>query len=101
MPTGRPRTSRIFTISFPESLAQQVEQVARDESRNISELFREAFRAYKVQAMERRLESLRPKALPNAPVLSEEEIQNQIESYVDEVRGEMYARRKASIDRRP
>jgi metal-responsive CopG/Arc/MetJ family transcriptional regulator len=38
--------SRKFTISFPEDLAKKVDQLAEQESRNTSELFREAFRVY-------------------------------------------------------
>lgn len=38
--------NRKFTISFPEDLAQKVDQLAERESRNTSELFREAFRVY-------------------------------------------------------
>ena len=46
MNPSRTRASRVFTISFPEELAKQVVAVADEESRNLSELFREAFRAY-------------------------------------------------------
>jgi hypothetical protein len=59
MSTTRTRSSRVFTISFPDALARQVEQTAREESRNISELFREAWRLYKLQAMEKELEAIR------------------------------------------
>jgi len=59
MPTSRPRSSRVFTISFPESLARQVEETARKEHRNISELFREAWRTYNAAKMERKLEAIR------------------------------------------
>ena len=41
------RTTRQFTISMPPDLAEQVTTIARAESRTISELFREAFRAYR------------------------------------------------------
>jgi hypothetical protein len=34
-------------VSFPADLAAQVEQLAAQESRTTSELFREAFRAYR------------------------------------------------------
>lgn len=37
---------RRFTVSFPEPLAKQVDRLAKQESRNISELMREAFRVY-------------------------------------------------------
>jgi len=50
------RQSRVFTISFPEDLARQVDQYAKEESRNISELFREAFRAYRAERIRRRFE---------------------------------------------
>ncbi len=50
MPTVS-RTRRTFTISFPSDLASQVEQLAEQESRTTSELFREAFRTYRAQQL--------------------------------------------------
>jgi len=41
--------TRKFTISFPEDLARKVDRLAKEESRNTSELFREAFRTYFAQ----------------------------------------------------
>lgn len=41
------RATRQFTISLPPELAEQVTQIAKAESRTISELFREAFRTYR------------------------------------------------------
>ena len=93
MSTSRPRTSRIFTISFPEELAKQVVAVANEESRNISELFREAFRAYRLQRMHRALEEARADAAARGPVPYTED---DIETLVDEIRAETYARRKLS-----
>ncbi|HEV2991457.1 MAG TPA: ribbon-helix-helix protein, CopG family [Candidatus Angelobacter sp.] len=55
MNTGRSRSSRVFTISFPERLAREVDQVAKEESRNLSELFREAFRTYRAERIRQRL----------------------------------------------
>jgi metal-responsive CopG/Arc/MetJ family transcriptional regulator len=49
------RSSRVFTISFPEELAKQVVAIAEEESRNLSELFREAFRTYRVERVQRKL----------------------------------------------
>lgn len=46
---------RTFTISFPPELAAQVEQLAAQESRTTSELFREAFRAYRGRQMRKAL----------------------------------------------
>ena len=53
------RASRVFTISFPEELAKQVVSVAAEESRTISELFREAFRTYQMERIQRRLMATR------------------------------------------
>lgn len=53
------RRSRVFSVSFPEGLARQVDQIARRESRSISELFREAFRLYRLEGIHRRLERVR------------------------------------------
>jgi len=50
MPTP-PQARRTFTISFPPDLASQVEQLAEQESRTTSELFREAFRTYRAQRL--------------------------------------------------
>ena len=55
MNTPRTRASRVFTISFPEELANQVVAVAHEESRNLSELFREAFRTYQMERIQRRM----------------------------------------------
>jgi metal-responsive CopG/Arc/MetJ family transcriptional regulator len=59
MNNPRTRASRVFTISFPEELAKEVVTVAHEESRNLSELFREAFRTYKVERLQRRLMATR------------------------------------------
>jgi metal-responsive CopG/Arc/MetJ family transcriptional regulator len=48
MPTSS-KKQKTFTISFPDDLARKVERLAKQESRNISELFREAFRTYAAQ----------------------------------------------------
>ena len=40
------RVSKTLTISLPPDLAAKAEQLARLESRTMSELFREAFRVY-------------------------------------------------------
>ena len=44
MPTKR--RSRVFTISMPPEMAQAAEFLAKKENRTMSELMREAFRAY-------------------------------------------------------
>ena len=89
MSTSRQRTSRVFTISFPEPLAQQVEQTAREESRNISELFREAFRSYKADKFEKELEAIR-RSLPPTNYTPDD-----VEALVDKVRRERRESQKA------
>ena len=41
--------TRVFSISLPAEMAKQVETLAKQEQRTISELFREAFRNYRTQ----------------------------------------------------
>jgi CopG family transcriptional regulator / antitoxin EndoAI len=52
------RTSRVYTISLPPELAQKAEALAKRDSRTMSELFREAFRAYYAQRARRTLEEI-------------------------------------------
>jgi predicted DNA-binding protein len=40
------RTSKTYTISLPPDLAAKADALAKQESRTMSELFREAFRVY-------------------------------------------------------
>jgi predicted transcriptional regulator len=87
------RTSRTFTISFPPDLAEQVERLAAKESRTTSELFREAFRAYRAERARAAFEELQALAQANGgEVYSEEDI----ERFVDEDRAEQRALRQAA-----
>lgn len=91
MSLSRSRTSRVFTISFPEDLASQVEEVARQESRNISELFREAFRTYRLERIQRKLAATRAAVTARArPSYTEDDV----EELVDEIRAELSSGRK-------
>ena len=85
------RSSRVFTISFPEPLAKQVIAVAKKEDRNISELFREAFRSYDIERIHRKLERFRAEAAARGPVKYTED---DVEMLVHEVRAEQRARMK-------
>jgi metal-responsive CopG/Arc/MetJ family transcriptional regulator len=74
----------VFTISFPPDLAKQVDQIAKEESRNISELFREAFRSYRAERVRRRLQAdLEYARTRNRAGY----VQEDVERLVDEVRG--------------
>ncbi len=59
------RTTKVYSITMPPEMARQAEQLAKRESRTMSELMREAFRRYQVEAAERGLMSdpLRSKRL--------------------------------------
>ena len=41
-----PRKSRIITFSLPPEMAEQLEQVVKEEGRSMSEFLREAIRLY-------------------------------------------------------
>ncbi len=41
------RTTKILSVSLPPGMYEEIEQMARQESRTKSELIREAFRQYK------------------------------------------------------
>ena len=85
------RSSRVFTISFPEPLAKQVIAVAKKENRNISELFREAFRSYRMERLDRILETARAEARARGPIPYTED---DVAALVDEIRAERYARER-------
>lgn len=91
MGVRRQRSSRVFTISFPEDMAKQVDQVAREESRNLSELFREAFRTYRMERLRRRFEADLQYARTRNPYRYTED---DVERLVDEVRATMHAKKK-------
>lgn len=87
------RHSRVFTISFPEDLARQVDQYAKDESRNISELFREAFRVYRAERIRKRLdEGIEYSRQRNIHGYTPDDV----EHLVDEVRAEEYRKWKGA-----
>jgi predicted transcriptional regulator len=90
---ARAGTSRTFTVSFPPDLAEQVERLAKRESRTTSELFREAFRAYRAERVRAAFEELQAAVEANDPGEYEPE---DIERLVDEVRAERWAAKLAA-----
>ncbi|MBV9306630.1 MAG: ribbon-helix-helix protein, CopG family [Acidobacteriaceae bacterium] len=56
-----------FTISLPEDLAQKVDQLAQQESRNTNELFREAFRTYFARQLRARMKQTQRLAAASKP----------------------------------
>ena len=90
------RTTRQFTISMPPDLARQVTATAKAESRTVSELFREAFRAYRAERVRRLLdESQREGAAKNHMGYKPEDV----ERLIHEVRREQEAEEKARLKR--
>jgi len=49
------RTTKVYSITMPPDLGRQAEQLAKQESRTMSELMREAFRRYQIEKAERQL----------------------------------------------
>jgi metal-responsive CopG/Arc/MetJ family transcriptional regulator len=87
-----PLKRRTFTISFPHDLAAQVEQLAAQESRTTSELFREAFRAYRAQQMRKALRELNELGRSANP---QGYMPEDVERLVHEARAATKARRSA------
>ena len=86
-------TTRTFTISLPTKMANEVERLAKKESRTKSELFREAFRAYRAERVRTILDELNAKANARG---GKAYTQDEIERFVDEDRTEQWAARRAA-----
>lgn len=83
--------TKTITVSFPVELAKQAEQLAKTESRTMSELFREAFRTYPVAAVRKRLVAGNAYAQGRAaPQYTEADV----ERLVDETRAELRVGRR-------
>jgi predicted transcriptional regulator len=89
----RAGTTRTFTISFPPDLADQVERLAKKESRTTSELFREAFRAYRAERVRAIFDELHELSKARG---GEEYTEDDIERFVDEDRAERWAAQKSA-----
>jgi predicted transcriptional regulator len=90
MPTNR--RSRAFTISMPPEMAASAQALAKQENRTMSELMREAFRAYHGQRIGAIFDEIgRYAATRNPHGYTEEDIPR----LVKEVRAEMRAEREA------
>ena len=80
--------TKTITVSFPVELAEQAEQLAKTESRTMSELFREAFRTYRVAAVRKRLVASNAYAQGRA---AHRYTEADVERLVDETRAELRA----------
>lgn len=91
------RRSRVFTISMPAEMAARAEALAKLENRTMSELFREAFRAYDERRVARFIDEMGEYAKTRNPMGYTEE---DVPRLVDEVRAEMRAEREAAQRRK-
>ena len=87
-----PRRSRVFSISMPPEMAASAESLAKQENRSMSELLREAFRAYHAQRVGAIFEEIGKYAASRNPNGYTED---DVERLVHEVRAEMRAEREA------
>ena len=79
-------TTRVFSISLPVDIAEQVERTAAAEGRSVSEVIAEGLRAYRA-AKVRRLLSESQAAYQRAGLTgTEEEIEQMIEEELQAVR---------------
>jgi metal-responsive CopG/Arc/MetJ family transcriptional regulator len=83
--------TKTITVSFPVELAEQAEHLAKTESRTMSELFREAFRTYRMEAVRKRLEAGNAYAQSRA---AHGYTDADVERLVDETRAEIRAGRR-------
>ena len=87
------RRSRVFTISMPPEMAASAQALAKLENRSMSELMREAFRAYHGQRIGAIFDEIgRYAATRNPHGYTEDDIPR----LVKEVRAEMRAEREAN-----
>ncbi|MGC2617618.1 MAG: ribbon-helix-helix protein, CopG family [Acidobacteriaceae bacterium] len=87
--TAKPRRSRVFTISLPPDLAARAETIAKQDSRTISEVFREALRAWQLERASKWLEGVRAYAATRNPKgYTEEDIPRLIQEVREEMRVE-------------
>ena len=85
--------SRNISISLPEEMIQQANQLAASEQRTLSELFREAFRSYRAQQLKKMAEG--GTQHPQAPVQSSLKGQ-ELSRIAKQIRAELETERTAA-----
>ncbi len=96
MPVPR-RRSRVFTISMPPEMAKAAESLAKQENRTMSELVREAFRAYHAKRIGAIFDEIGKYAAARNPNGYREE---DIPRLIEEVRTERRAEQKVAARKR-
>jgi predicted transcriptional regulator len=95
MPTTR--RSRVFTISMPPEMAAAAQALAKRENRTMSELMREAFRAYDERQVAKFIDEMGAYAKTRNPRGYTEE---DVPRLIEEVRAEMRSKRGTAGKRR-
>ena len=96
-PTARKpsaRKSKVYTISLPAEMAKQAETIAKRDSRTMSDLFREAFRAYQQERTRRWLQEIGQYAATRNPQGYTEE---DVPQLIKEVRAEIQSERQRKL----
>ena len=88
------RKSKVYTISLPPEMAKQAEAIARRESRTMSDLFREAFRAYQQERTRKWLQEIGEYAATRNPQGYTEE---DVPQLIKEVRADIQAERQRKL----
>lgn len=95
-PPAKRRISRVFTISLPPELAARAEAIAKQDSRTLSEVFREALRAYEQVRIPSWLETARAYgATRNPHGYTEEDLPRLIREVRAEIRAEQQQQKKS------
>jgi predicted transcriptional regulator len=74
--------TRVFSVSLPVEIAEQVERMAATEGRSVSEVFEESFRAYRVAEVRKIANEIQAE-FQRAGITGTEE---DVEQWVEEVR---------------
>ncbi|HEX3472059.1 MAG TPA: ribbon-helix-helix protein, CopG family [Silvibacterium sp.] len=93
-PKSHDRKSKVYTISLPPEMAKQAEAIAKRDSRTMSELFREAFRALQQERTRKWLQEIGEYAATRNPYGYTEE---DVPRLIKEVRAEMQAERERKV----
>ncbi len=85
----RANVARTITISIPADLVKQARALAKQESRSLSELFREAFRTYRARRMDEALQRIQAAGQARKHL---DHTRDEVERLVHEVRAERITR---------
>jgi FKBP-type peptidyl-prolyl cis-trans isomerase (trigger factor) len=92
------RRSRVFTISMPPEMAASAEYLAKLENRTMSELLREAYRAYHAQQLGSIFDGIGNYAATRKPsAYAEDDVEQLVHEARAEIRAEKKTKRAAAV----